>query len=186
VGRPIIKDEMFKNIITGEEGECYPLQGFPVTVDCSTLEPVFHPLYLKMQEVLRLRNSPIVKRSVKSCDDAFALYLYEHCFKVDPEFYRTMVFFAINLREHVNEAGEVKCQRYKLQVSKHENFVFCASNTAEVVPLLADSFLGVFLPDRYERFNQLQAKNLMLHFSKWLFLHDLSCFTLKQKHSEDA
>jgi len=71
----------------------------------SDQEPLFVDQYSK--EYLNRDSSalPEEERSKISCDEVFAIYLYEASKKINPEYYKIMLRFVVSYRECLNRYG---------------------------------------------------------------------------------
>jgi hypothetical protein len=115
-----------------------------------------------------------------SCDDVFALYLYEVAQKVNVEFYEKMVKFVVLFRECMNEYGWKKLQ------DAGENGVtegqcvgeFCRQNNSEHAPEVCNEFITIFIDIFGSPLNKLEAIDITRNFCHWLFENGHTCSKL--------
>ena len=138
----------------------------------------------ELKPICDFKSIPEDQRGLLSCDDTFALYLYEVSRKVNGMFYEKMLKFAILFRECLNEYGWKKMEEAQgeAQISPggmpSDAIVFCDLNNAEHAPEICNEFITIFLDIFGTPLNKLEAIDITRNFCNWLFENGFTCSKL--------
>lgn len=108
------------------------------------------------QWIKELYEAQEEKDSYKSCDQIFAMYLIDMAAKVVPKFYKVLTVFAEMYRQCMNRfAYDVKIGFKRIRSVQEEDFT--KHEDATLIPMLANTFLTVFLPSQCPEFDKSVA-----------------------------
>lgn len=151
------------------------------------LEPAQNPLYIKIREVLTKDDNYFQgKEDIKTCDDAYAVYLRYCSEKVNAEFFKMICKYIILYREAFNQYGPDKYYSedpknpweiafYSTWHKRYFEKSFSELVTPEYLPDIANE-LYIFFQFQYKKLKLTKdlMKELTLNFTSWLNRNELT------------
>jgi len=167
------------------------------------------PLFIDPNSKAYLARDPVnltdEEKSATSCDEVFAIYLYEASKKINPDYYKIMLRFVIAYRECLNRYGWEKkaendevlnnsgngeemettmitpasenIQEKAKELKKKANGIeFSVINNAEHAPEICNEFVTVFLQDKKDiQLQKNESIDLTRNICHWLFTEGYTC-----------
>ena len=122
-------------------------------------------------------------------EEIFAVYLWKISSRVNSDFYRIVLAYAILFRECLNELGwskKIESENIKLEEEpelkeRMEKEQFCLTNNAEHAPEICNEFVTVFMEHkRNAQFDITKPDqiDLTINLCHWLFENQFTCSKL--------